>query len=180
MNVVSRDLSAVPAGAAEEVATRLGALGEMDYDALQHEWRRLYRQHPPRRVSRDLLMLGVAWKIQEKTYGGLGVATKRRLDNLARAMEQDGDIARNRVAHLKPGAKLLREWQGKSHSVIVLEDGFEWGGKRWRSLSAIARAITGAHWSGPRFFGVKDPRFPGGKKKPTAGVGTATGRTSDA
>ncbi len=180
MNAMSRDLLAVRAGAAEEVATRLTVLGEMDYDALQHEWRRLYRQHPPRRVSRDLLMLGVAWKIQEKAYGGLGAATKRRLANLAHAMEQDGDIARNRVAHLKPGAKLLREWQGKTHTVIVLEDGFEWEGKRRRSLSAIARTITGAHWSGPRFFGVKDPRFPGGKKKPTAGVGTATGRTSDA
>ena len=92
------DPLAVRAAAAEEVATRLAVLGEMDYDALQHEWRRLYRQHPPRRVSRDLLMLGVAWKIQEKAYGGLGAATKRLLVNLAHAMEQDGDIARNRVA----------------------------------------------------------------------------------
>ncbi len=109
MNVVSRDLSAVPAGTAEEVATRLAALREMDYAALQHEWRRLYRQHPPRRVFRDFLMLGVAWKIQEKAYGGLGAVTKRRLDHLAKAMERGGDITQNRVAHLKPGAKLLRE-----------------------------------------------------------------------
>ena len=177
---MSRDLSAVRAGTAEEVAARLAALGEKDYDELQHEWRRLYRQHPPRRVSRDLLMLGVAWKIQEKAYGGLGAAIKRRLANLAQAMEQDGDIARNRVAHLKPGAKLLREWQGKTHTVIVLEDGFEWEGKRWRSLSAIARTITGAHWSGPRFFGVKDPRFLGETKRPATGVGTVTGLTRDA
>ncbi len=180
MIAMSRDLLAVRANVAEEVATRLAALGEMDYAALQHEWRRLYRQHPPRRVFRDFLVLGVAWKIQEKAYGGLGAATKRQLDNLAQAMEQDGDIARNRVAHLKPGAKLLREWQGKTQTVIVLEDGFEWEGKRWRSLSAIARTITGAHWSGPRFFGVKDPRFLGETKRPAAGVRTVTGLTEDA
>ncbi len=177
---MSRNLSAVRAGTAEEVAIRLAALGEMDYAALQREWRRLYRQHPPRRVFRDFLMLGVAWKIQEKAYGGLGAVTKRRLDNLAKAMEQDGDIAQNRVAHLKPGAKLLREWQDKTHTVIVLEAGFEWEGKRWRSLSAIARTITGAHWSGPRFFGVKDPRFLGETKRPATGAGTATGITKDA
>ena len=175
-----RDLSSVRTETAEEVATRLAALGEMDYAALQHEWRRLYRQHPPRRVFREFLMLGVAWKIQEKAYGGLGAVTKRRLDNLAKAMEQDGDITQNRVAHLKPGAKLLREWQGKTHTVIVLEDGFEWEGKRWRSLSAIAQTITGAHWSGPRFFGVKDPRFLGETKRPATGVGTVTGLTKDA
>ena len=69
-------------------------------------------------------------------------------------MEQAGDLARRRVARLKPGARLVREWRGQSHTVIVLEDGFEWQGKRWRSLSAIAREITGAHWSGPRFFGL--------------------------
>ena len=92
------------------------------------------------------------FKIQ--AYGGLGAATKRRLADLAKTMEQDGDLARRRVARLKPGARLVREWRGQSHTVIVLEDGFEWRGKRWRSLSVIAREITGAHWSGPRFFGL--------------------------
>ena len=152
---MSRDVSAVRAGTAEKVAIRLKAIGEMDYDALRREWRRIYRHHPPQRIGRRLLELGVAWKIQEKAYGGFGAATRRRLANLAQAMQEDGDIARSRIAHLKPGAKLLREWQCKTHTVIVLEDGFEWEGKRWRSLSAIAREITGAHWSGPRFFGLQ-------------------------
>ncbi len=138
----------------DAVAARLQALAEMDYDALRDEWRRLYRAHPPKRVSRDLLRLGVAWKLQEKANGGLSAALKRRLADLAKTMEQDGDIARNRVARLKPGAKLIREWQGEIHTVAVLEDGFEWQGKRWRSLSVIAREITGSHWSGPRFFGL--------------------------
>ncbi len=128
----------------------------MTYDGLRTEWRRLYRAHPPKRVARDLLVLGVAWKIQEQAYGGLGAATKRRLADLAKTMEQDGDLARSRVARLKPGAKLIREWRGETHTVIVLEDGFEWRGKRQRLLSVIAQLITGAHWSGPRFFGLNE------------------------
>ncbi len=138
----------------DAVAVKLRVLAEMDYDALRDEWRRLYRAHPPKRVSRDLLQLGVAWKIQEKAYGGLSTALKRRLADLAKTMEQDGDIVRSRVARLKPGAKLIRKWQGETHTVAVLEDGFEWQGKRWRSLSVIAKLITGSHWSGPRFFGL--------------------------
>ena len=151
------------AGCEDAVAARLRALEGMTYGGLRVEWRRLYRAHPPQRVARDLLaqrvardllVLGVAWKVQEQAYGGLGAATKRRLADLAKTMEQDGDLARRRVARLKPGARLVREWRGQTHTVIVLEDGFEWQGKRWRSLSAIAREITGAHWSGPRFFGL--------------------------
>ncbi len=139
---------------ADVVAARLQALEQMDYATLRSVWRRLYRAHPPKRVARDLLMLGVAWKIQEQAYGGLSAATKRRLADLAKTMERDGDVTRNRVARLKPGAKLVREWRGKTHTVVVHEDGFEWKGRHWRSLSAIAREITGAHWSGPRFFGL--------------------------
>ncbi len=138
----------------DAVAVKLQALAEINYDALRAEWRRLYRAHPPKRVSRDLLVLGVAWKIQEQAYGGLSAATKRQLADLAKTMEQDGDIALHRVARLKPGAKLIREWRGETHTVTVLEDGFEWRGKRRRSLSVIAKLITGAHWSGPRFFGL--------------------------
>jgi len=151
---VRADSAPRDAGSEDAMAARLQALNGMTYDGLRTEWRRLYRAHPPKRVARDLLVLGVAWKIQEQAYGGLGVATKRRLADLATAMEQDGDLARSRVARFKPGAKLIREWRGETHTVIVLEDGFEWQGKRWRSLSVIAREITGAHWSGPRFFGL--------------------------
>ncbi len=82
-------------------------------------------------------------------------------------MEQDGDLARSRVARLKPGAKLIREWRGETHTVIVLEDGFEWRGQRRRSLSVIAQLITGAHWSGPRFFGLN------GKAEAQTAIGEA-------
>jgi len=142
------------ASTAEAVAAKLQAVEQMDYAALRREWRRLYRAHPPKRVSGELLRLGIAWKIQEQAYGGLGAATKRRLADLAKTMERDGDVTRDRLVRLKPGARLVREWRGHTHRVIVLDDGFEWKGSQWRSLSAIARKITGGHWSGPRFFGL--------------------------
>ena len=142
------------AGSEDAVAVRLQALEQMDYAALRSKWRRLYRAPAPKRVARDLLMLGVGWKIQEQAHGGLGAATRRRLAELAKTLERDGDVTRNRAARLKPGARLVREWRGKTHTVVVIEDGFEWKGSRWQSLSAIAREITGGHWSGPRFFGL--------------------------
>jgi hypothetical protein len=145
---------------AQNVAARLKALEQMDHAALRAEWRRLYRAHPPKRVTRDVLMLAVAWKIQEQAYGGLGAATKRRVADLAKTLERDGDVTRSRVARVRPGAKLVREWRGGTHTVIVREDGFEWKGRHWRSLSVVARKITGGHWSGPRFFGLKEKGRP--------------------
>lgn len=136
------------------VAARLQELEQLDYASLRAEWRRLYRVQPPKRVARELLMLGVGWKIQERACGGLSPVLRRSLADLTQTLERDGDVIRNRVARLKPGAKLLREWHGKTHSVVVLEEGFEWRGKNWRSLSVIARTITGMHCSGPRFFGL--------------------------
>ena len=140
--------------AAESVSAKLRALERMDYAALRAEWRRLYRVEPPKRVARELLMLGVGWKLQEQAYGGLRGTTRRMLAELSKTLERNGDVTRSRVTRLKPGAKLIREWHGKTHTVIVCEEGFEWRGKPWRSLSVIARTITGMHWSGPRFFGL--------------------------
>lgn len=143
-----------PHAPAEAIAARLQALETIGYAMLRAEWRRLYRSLPPKRVARELLVLGVAWKVQEQALGGLSAATKRSLACLTQTLEREGDVKRNRIVQLKPGAKLVREWHGKSHTVLVLDDGFEWRGKRWRSLSTIAKAISGAHWSGPRFFGL--------------------------
>ena len=153
-NISGSEIDQSVAGKAEAIAAKLQSLEQMDYAALRKEWRRLYRAHPPKRVARDLLLLGVAWKIQEQAYGGLSGATKRRLTDLTKSMERDGDVTRNRVTSLKSGAKLVREWRGVPHTVIILDEGFEWNGQRWRSLSAIAHEITGVHWSGPRFFGL--------------------------
>jgi hypothetical protein len=148
-------------GSADDFAAKLRALEHMDGPALRAEWRRLYRAHPPKGVRRDLLLLGVAWKIQEQAYGGFGATTKRRLAELAETLERDGDVTRSRVARLRPGVKLVREWRGETHTVIVGEDGFEWRDRHWRSLSVIAREITRGHWSGPRFFGLTERTRPG-------------------
>jgi hypothetical protein len=121
------------------------------------------------RIRRDLLVLAIAWKLQEKVHGGLTAAQKRKLSNIAAELKTGGYLSAGPVIRMKPGTRLIREWQGKTHGVLVLDDGFEWNGKRHRSLSAIAREITGTHWSGLRFFGLK-PR-----PKPFGGAERADG-----
>ncbi len=155
MNALSREASAKRAAAAADLAAKLATLPEMAIGDLRAEWRRLYRAHPPNKIGRRLLELGIAWKLQERALGGFGAATKRRLADLVKTMDENGDLAKTRAVILKPGAKLVREWRGETHDILVLEDGFQWRGRPWRSLSAIAREITGAHWSGPRFFGLR-------------------------
>ena len=138
-----------------ELEAKLTALTVMDGDGLRAEWRRLYRSHPPLHIRRDLLVLAIAWKLQEKVHGGRTAAQKRRLAGIAEELKKGGDLSAGPAIRLKPGLRLVREWRGETHDVLVLEDGFEWNGKRRRSLSAIAREITGTRWSGPRFFGLK-------------------------
>jgi len=145
-----------------ELEAKLTALASMDSDGLRREWRRLYRSHPPLHIRRDLLVLAIAWKLQEKVYGGLTAAQKRRLAGIAAELKTNGDLSAGPAIRLKPGMRLVREWRGETHDVLVLEGGFEWNGERRRSLSAIAREITGTHWSGPRFFDVKPRPMPFG------------------
>jgi hypothetical protein len=123
-------------------------------DELRGEWRRLYRCEPPR-ISRDLLIRGIAYRRQElKHGGGLGKATRRKLKTLAKMFRTTGRVGPDPGLSLKPGARLVREWHGRTHTVTVTEDGFEYAGVSYPSLTKVARKITGAHWSGPRFFGL--------------------------
>ncbi len=155
--------------ASEGLTGKLAALADLDAAGLRAEWRRLYRSHPPRHIRRDLLVLAIAWKLQEKVHGGLTAAQKRRLANIGEELRKNGNLSTGPAIRLKPGLRLVREWRGETHTVLVLEDGFEWNGERRRSLSAIAREITGTRWSGPLFFGLK-PR-----PRPFAGEETADG-----
>jgi Protein of unknown function (DUF2924) len=123
-------------------------------DELRREWRRLYHRDPPR-ISRDLLILGIAYRRQEIKHGGLGKATLRKLRTLAKTLRATGRVGPTPSLSLKPGARLLREWRGRTHTVTVTEDGFEYAGANYPSLTKIAREITGAHWSGPRFFALQ-------------------------
>jgi len=145
-----------------ELEAKLTALTVMDGDGLRAEWRRLYRSHPPMHIRRDLLTLAIAWKLQEKVYGGLTAAQKRRLAGIGEEFRKNGDLSAGPAIRLKPGLRLVREWRGETHTVLVLEEGFEWNGECRRSLSAIAREITGTRWSGPLFFGLKPRPMPFG------------------
>lgn len=125
---------------------------------LRNEWRQLYRSEAPR-ISRDLLLRGIAYRHQELEHGGLSKATRRKLKTLAKMVRSTGRVAPDPGISLKPGAHLVREWHGRTHTVTVTEDGFDYAGTSYSSLTKIARAITGARWSGPRFFGlVRDGR----------------------
>jgi hypothetical protein len=120
-------------------------------------------------LRRDLLQLGVAWKLQERVLGGLSAANRRQLDELARTMATKSDLAKARKVTLKPGARLVRAWGGETHEILVVEDGFLWRGKTWRSLSVIAREMTGTQWSGPRFFGLSGTTTKSGPAADTGG-----------
>jgi hypothetical protein len=141
--------------ASGDLSERLTALTALDAASLRAEWRRLYRSHPPKRAGRDLLARAIAYRLQERALGGLSAATKRKLRTFAEQLESGDGNAFDPGIVLKPGAKLVREWGGDTYVVIALEDGFEFDGRRYRSLTKIAREITGAHWSGPRFFNLK-------------------------
>jgi Protein of unknown function (DUF2924) len=136
-----------------EVARRLEALSDLTPDELRKEWRRLYRSQPPR-VSRDLLVRAIAYRLQELRYGGLNKATSRKLVAVVQSWRSDEEIAPESTPRIRAGARLVREWNGRTHTVTVEEDGFTYGRRKYPSLSAIARDITGARWSGPRFFGL--------------------------
>ena len=122
---------------------------------LRIAWRWLYRGEPPGCMIRDLLIRAIAYRMQERVHGGLAPATKRRLQGLFAEIEAKGTEAFDPGIVLKPGARLVRQWSGQMHTVVVLENGFDYDGERYPSLSKIAARITGAHWSGPRFFGIK-------------------------
>jgi len=130
--------------------TRLADLETLDRAALLAAWRQLFGSPAPKKISRPLLLRFLAFELQARERGGL---PKSVLADLARS-GRAGKPARPTSPRLKPGGRLLREWNGVTHVVEVTPEGYLWRGTTYRSLSAIARAITGAHWSGPRFFGL--------------------------
>ncbi len=134
--------------------SEIAALGELSRPALVVCWKKLCRADPPKGISQRLLIRGIAYEMQAKRYGGLKAAAARRLRVIAGGASDGDCISRTTAPVLQPGARLIREWNGATHVVEVVEDGSVWNGERHRSLSAIARAITGARWSGPRFFGL--------------------------
>lgn len=140
------------------LACQIAALPEATSANLKERWRALYGTEPPRRISRDLLVRALAYRIQEQALGGLKPSTRRLLAKVAADASAGRSIQAAPEPALKPGTVLLREWHGTQHQVIVREDGIVFNGKQYKSLSQVAYRITGTKWSGPLFFGLKANR----------------------
>ena len=147
---------ALEASSGEGVTREVARLSELPLPELRSEW---HRWHPerqiPARLSRDLLVRTIAWKLQEQVYGRCPPMLTRKLERLAAQLERSGNLDIEREAYLKPGTLLVREWRGQTFRVTATQDGFLYDGRPFESLSEIARTITGTKWSGPRFFGLK-------------------------
>jgi hypothetical protein len=133
----------------------IAALAGASRTDLTSRWRALYETEPPRRISRELLRRAIAYRLQELTLGGLKPATRRLLARIAADASARRPIRVALVPTLQPGTVLLRNWHGTEHQAIVREHGIEFQGKQYKSLSQVARRITGSKWSGPLFFGLK-------------------------
>jgi hypothetical protein len=139
----------------DSITARLAALPQTSMHDLRALWAELYDKPAPA-FSRAYLISRLAYRLQELHLGGLRPATRARLDALADGL--DPKQARKRApARLLAGTRLCREWQGVEHTVTVLPDGFDYQGRRYQSLSAVARTITGTRWNGPLFFGLRSP-----------------------
>ena len=138
---------------ARSLASELAGLPALDRIALIKKWQTLYGTEPPGRVRNNFLMHAIAHRMQEQILGGLKPVTRRFLE---KATEDNAPRQQMfPVISMKPGTRLLREWHGVTYEVIIMENGVQCNGKRYRSLSEVARAITGTRWSGPLFFGLK-------------------------
>jgi Protein of unknown function (DUF2924) len=146
--------------------TGVDELGRLTIKALRSEWERLFRKPPPDAFGRDLLCRDIAYRLQELALGGLPQGTRRKLVSTATrsstAAKRDTSPPR-----LTPGVTLVRDWHGTTHTVFVVDGGFEHQGQHYASLTEIARRITGAHWSGPRFFGLHRAPTPAVPRRPT-------------
>ena len=136
----------------------LSRLPTLEIGELRQQWRALYKAEASPHLSRELLVRAVAHRMQEVALGGLRPPQQRQLRQIAQQFKETGAADTPLRPELKSGTRLVREWQGRTYDVLVLDDGFSWQGTSYRSLSAIARKITGTAWSGPLFFGLKPNR----------------------
>jgi len=138
-----------------DLAAQVDHLPKLKTQQLRATWCDLFGKPPHPKLRRELLIPIIAYRLQEKAFGGLKPAMLRRLE-----ASREGSHPKKR-RDLMIGARIVREWQGKMYEVVALENGFAWDGRTFQSLSEIARTITGTRWSGPAFFGLKKQRAKG-------------------
>ena len=136
-----------------DIEAEIAGLIDRSTQELRLAWSKLHRTEPPLGISRDLLIRSLAYDLQQRAHGGPSAALRRRMRRLEIDLEK-GALSVDAGVVTKTGTTLLRAWRGQTHTVLVQKDGFEYEGQRYRSLTVIAERITGAHWSGPRFFGL--------------------------
>lgn len=141
----------------EKIQSELEALESKSHAELKAQYEDLTGDTPPKRIGRTLLKLAVAYEIQRQNHKALTARVYRKLAKLANADDFKETIAKPKRA-MKPGGRLVREWHGRTYEVYVADDGVFMDGKRYKSLSSVARTITGAQWNGPRFFGLRSSR----------------------
>lgn len=142
------------------IEQQLAELRGMSPAQLRAKWRECWRKPAPD-IGPDLLRRGIAWKLQARALGGLPVHIKRQLERAAKCLRRGEEPINSNRLSLKPGTRLVRQWRGRVHQVIVHDGAYEYDGRRFGSLTQIASVITGTHWSGPSFFGLK-------KRKPVS------------
>jgi hypothetical protein len=154
----------MPRGPIEDDAleAEIGRLPALSLLELRNRWKMLFGRPAPKSLRRNFLARAVAYQMLVEAYGGLSAATKRRLREIAHAVRTGDANAMLGSNRIKPGTQMMRQWQNTTHTVTALVEGFEWNGRTYKSLSAVANAITGTNWNGFAFFGIK--RGPSGNK----------------
>src|SRR5258707_11489430 len=143
----------------------IARLPDLGHDELRQRWKLLFGHPAPKSLRRKFMARAVAYQMQVAAYGGLSAATKRRLREIASAISNGDRTGVISGVQIKPGTQLIRQWQNTTHTRMGLDEGFALDGRTYKSLSAIAKAITGTNWNGYAFFGIK--RATRAKKAPT-------------
>jgi hypothetical protein len=170
----------MPRGTIDDAAleAEIGRLPALSLLELRNRWMALFGHSAPKSLRRNFLARAVAYQMQVEAYGGLSVATKRRLREIADAVRNGDANAVLGSSRIKPGTQMIRQWKNTTHTVTALAEGFEWNGRNYKSLSAVANAITGTNWNGFAFFGVK--RVPSSNKNAAGPRRTKLDAISDA
>jgi hypothetical protein len=144
----------------KDLELEIARLRGLELRALRAVWEKHHGTTVPSTLRREMLVRSILWQMQAKVFGGLKPATRKYLLEVAEATHSKTSIAPTPPVRIRPGTKLIRVWQNQTHTVTALDEGFTWQGKRYRSLSQIARSITGTRWNGLVFFGVKPKQAP--------------------
>jgi hypothetical protein len=139
----------------EEIRALIRKLPEMAREELLSLWHENFGKPASPRLRRELILPILAYRIQERVYGGLDTESERRLKEVAAALKRPEGRQTKAAPRFKPGSRIIREWKGETHEVLITSAGYEYRGEAFKTLSPLATRITGTHWSGPAFFGTR-------------------------